>query len=575
MLTGKVSLSATLRSVRTGRNGGVSSVKTVSRNLRTVSLGTLLSRILGLVRDQRLAVQFGNGPLLDAFSVAFRLPNLARVLLGEGALTTAFLPVFVEEQTHRGAEAARKLSSAVFLATAGILCGAVVLGEIAIWLAIRFLELSPEALLLCRLTAVMLPYVILICLSAQQCAVLNALGHFVWPALVPVVLNAVWLLGMFTYVGLWTDPTVQLFVMCATILVAGCCQLIMPQAVLWRLGYGWHPGWREAWPGVMRLIRQMMPVIAGMSITQINTLFNSLVAWGFARPEDGVEFIAWWDGVRYPLSSGTASALYFGQRLYQFPLGVFGVALGTVLFPLLATHAQRKEWDRLRDDLSLGIRLVLAIGIPASAGLMLLAHPLAESLFQYGKFDAEDARQTASMIAGYGAGVWAYCGLLILQRGFYALGDRLTPLRVGMVAVALNAVLNLSLIWPLGGVALALSTTLVAVMQCLITGWLMQSRVGQLDWRHIGVTSFKTIIATGLLCAACLAAQEALRHAPINLGRGGRLALPLLLGLGVYFATAWLIRLEEPWLLLRFAKKSRDDQSMTKPSAIDGVTPSE
>ncbi|MFO0917206.1 MAG: murein biosynthesis integral membrane protein MurJ [Planctomycetaceae bacterium] len=553
----------------------MSSAKSVSRNLRTVSLGTLLSRVLGLLRDQGLAAYFGNGPLLDAFSVAFRIPNLARVLLGEGALTTAFLPIFIEEQTHRGTEAARKLSSAVFLATAGLLCGAVVLGELGLGLAISLGELSPEALLLCQLTAYLLPYVILICLAAQQCAVLNALGLFIWPALVPVVLNAIWLFSMLTYVRLWTDPTAQLQVMCVTVLLAGCCQLALPWIVLQRAGYGWARHWRDAWPGVMRLIRQMVPVVVGLSITQLNTLFDSLVAWGLARPEDGSEYFVWWEGVRYPLSSGTASALYFGQRLYQFPLGVFGVALGTVLFPLLATHAQRKEWDRLRDDLSLGIRLVLAIGIPASAGLMLLAHPLAESLFQYGKFDADDARQTASMIAGYGAGVWAYCGLLILQRGFYAMGDRMTPLRVGLGAVVLNIVLNLTLIWPMGGLGLALSTALLATMQCLVTAWLMQDRIGGFDWRPIAVTLLKTMLATSLLALACLAAQELVRHAPINLGRAGRLGLPLLLGSAVYLVAARLIHLDEPWLLLRVAKNPRGKTMASELPPVDRATPSE
>lgn len=549
----------------------MSSVRTVSRNLRTVSLGTLLSRVLGLLRDLGLAAYFGNGPLLDSFSVAFRLPNLARVLLGEGALTTAFLPAFVEAQTHESQEAARKLSSAVLLATGGILCVFVAIAEIVLWLVDAFVPLSPEAALLCHLTAILLPYVILICLAAQQCATLNALGHFVWPALVPVVLNAIWLFAMATYIRYWTDPTAQLYAMCVTILFAGCCQLGLPVIVLSRIGFGWHRDWRDAWPGVMRILKHMLPVVVGLSITQFNTVLDSLVAWGFARPEEGPEFLPWWDGVRYPLSAGTASALYFGQRLYQFPLGVFGVALGTVLFPLLAMHAQRKEWDRLRDDLTLGIRLVLAIGIPASVGLVLLAQPLAEGLFQYGRFDAEDARQTGVMIAGYGSGVWAFCGLLILQRGFYAMGDRLTPLRVGFVAVALNASLNFILIWPFGGVGLALSTTFVAILQCLITGWLMQIRIGRLDWRHIGITVLKTCVATGLMTIACLLAFELLRHLPINLGRVGRLGLPLACGGGVYLLTAWFIRLEEPWQLLRRGSKLPAE---AKPPRFDDIMPS-
>lgn len=551
------------------------SSQSVSRNLRTVSLCTLLSRVLGLLRDQGLAAYFGNGPLLDAFTVAFRLPNLARMLLGEGALTTAFLPAFVAEQTAHGGPAARRLSTAVFVASAAILCSIVVVSEVGLWLVGVFFDLSAEALLLRNLTAVLLPYVILICLAAQQCAALNALGRFIWPALVPVVLNAVWLAAMVTYVRWWSDPEAQLTAMCVTVIGAGACQLGLPMIVLWRIGYGWDRRWRDAWPAVKQILHHMLPVVAGLSITQLNTLLDSFIAWGFARPESGGEFLPFWDGVRYPLSAGTASALYFGQRLYQFPLGVFGVALGTVLFPLLSRHAQEREWERLRDDLALGIRLVLAIGIPASVGLMLLARPLAESFFQYGRFDAEDARQTAGMIAGYGAGVWAYCGLLILQRGFYAVGDRMTPLRVGLAAVALNVALNLTLIWPLGGIGLAVTTTLVAVVQCLTTAWLMQERVGRLDWPHVGHTMGKTILATTLMAGVCLGSAAWLRHAPFDLGRFARLGLPLLAGLGAYLLTAWLIGLDEPWLLVRRGGRSEDEEPFVKSRAIGEFTPSE
>lgn len=548
------------------------SLKSVSQNLRAVSLCTLLSRVLGLLRDQGLAWYFGTEALMDAFTVAFRLPNLARTLLGEGALATAFLPALVEARTHRGDLAARQLSTAVFLATAGVLCGLVIVCEIGLWAIGVGFELSPAALQLRDLTAILMPYVILICLAAQQCAALNALGHFVWPALVPAVLNGIWLLAMATFMRWQTDPVQQMFVMCVTVIVAGGCQLVVPVIVLHRIGFGWESRWRDAWPEVRKIIQHMLPVVAGLSITQLNTLLDSFIAWGLARTEGGPEFLPLLDHVRYPLSAGTASALYFGQRLYQFPLGVFGVALGTVLFPLLATHAQRKEWDRLRDDLGLGIRLVIAIGVPASAGLMLLAQPLVVAFFQYGRFDAEDARQTAGMIAAYGAGVWAYCGLLILQRGFYAVGDRMTPLRVGLLAMILNIVLNLTLIWPLGGRGLALSTTFVATLQCLITAWLLQERVGKLDWKRIAGTTVKAAAATALMSIACQLTAAAL---PADFGRAGRLGIPLLIGIGVYFLAAWMLRLEELWMVLARTRKSDDKEKTANQQAIGDVTPSE
>jgi len=526
------------------------SLRNVSRNLRVVSLCTLISRVFGLLRDQAMGTLFGAGAILDSFTVAFRLPNLARVLLGEGALTTAFLPVVVEELNQRGRESAVKVTWAVFLSLGVVLCGLVVLAEAGLALLVGTVPLGPESRLLCRLTAILLPYVILICLAAQLGAVLNALGHFVWPALVPVVLNVVWLIALWVIIPFgWSDPDSQIQATAVCVVLAGGLQLAFLLPIIWRCGFGYRSDWRQAFGTVRRVAQEMMPVVVGLSITQINAVLDSFVAWGFAQPEGASPFMPLPGSPRYPLHSGTATALYLGQRLYQFPLGVFGVALGTVLFPLFTRHAQRGEMDRLSRDLSLGIRLVLAIGLPASAGLMLVGHPLASLFFQYGKFDAVAARQTGDMIVCYGAGVWAYCGLLILQRGFYATGDRLTPMYVGLVALVLNVTLNLTLIWPMGGQGLALSTALVAALQCGATCLLLQRRVGRLDWGPIAATAGKTLLAATAMSGACLGMT-------LFTGGGGsgsrfvRLAAPLATGGLTFFVAAWLLRLKEPWMVL-------------------------
>jgi putative peptidoglycan lipid II flippase len=294
----------------------------------------------------------------------------------------------------------------------------------------------------------------------------------------------------------------------------------------------------------------MLPVVVGLSITQLNGMLDSFIAWGFARPAGAGPLMPLPGSPAYPLHAGTATALYLGQRLYQFPLGVFGVALGTVLFPLFTQHAQRGEFDKLRGDLSLGIRLVLAIGLPASAGLMLIAHPLATLFFQYGKFDAAAAAMTGDMILCYGSGVWAYCALLILQRGFYAIGDRLTPMYVGLGAMLLNVALNLTLIWPLGGRGLALSTALVAALQCAVTSLLLQHKVGQLLWKEIAWTAVRTLIAVAVMSIACLLLT--LPAAPddgLKL-RGLKLLVPLAAGGLTFLAMAWLLRLKEPWSVI-------------------------
>ena len=526
------------------------SLQNVSKNLRIVSLCTIGSRILGLMRDQAMGVLFGAGPVMDAFTVAFRLPNLARVLLGEGALTTAFLPVFVSDLRERGSESAARVTWAVFLSLAAFLCSMIVLFEGAVWSLGLVTQLSPEATLLRNLSALLMPYVVLICLAAQLGAVLNALGKFVWPALVPSILNLVWLLSLWVLAPLWQDEVNQAYVVGVCVLIGGGLQLLFPLFILYSNGFGFRSDWRLAIGRVWKIATDMLPVIIGMSITQLNAVLDSFIAWGFTQPADLSLLMPLPGSPKYPLLAGTATALYLGQRLYQFPLGVFGVALGTVLFPLLTSHAQRGETDKLRADLSLGVRLVIAIGVPASVGLILIGHPLATLFFEYGKFNADDARQTGDMIAAYGSGVWAYCGLLILQRGFYAIGDRLTPMYIGLAAMFANLILNLTLIWPLGGRGLALATALVAAGQCAATALVLQRYVGRLLWGEIGWTTLKTILATVVMSVTCQILLNLLDSPGLLFGRAIRLGVPLTAGGIAFLLSARLLGLVEPWLVI-------------------------
>lgn len=521
----------------------------LTRNVRWVSLLTLLSRCLGLARDALMAARFGNGLLLDSFTVAFRLPNLARALLGEGALATAFLPAYVQEREQAGRDAAQRLAVAVVLWLTIAAAVLVVLGELLLWGFAAAVTLSPESDLLRRLMMWLLPYLGLICIAAQLGALLNAEHRFLIPALVPSILNSVWLLGLWTAVW-WTTAEEQLFVMCAAVLVAGVLQVLVPMWGLRRLGFRYDSGWPQATAAVLTLAGQLVPALGGLLVTQMNVLLDSLIAWGFAAPVGT-------DGTGYPLVTGTASALYFGQRLYQFPLGVFGVALGTVLFPLLAQHAQARQYEGLRTDFAHGLRYVAAIGVPASAGLMLIAHPLASLCFEYGAFSADDARATAQMIAAYGSGVWAYCGLQIIHRGFFAIGDRMTPLRVSGIAVALNLLLNLSLIWVVGGVALALTTSLVSGLQCVVVAALFRRKIGNWDTRSVRSAIVAAVLASVVMIAGGAIAAYAVSEWSGWFGRLARVAIPLGTAIIIYLAVCRVIGFQEPWELLhRRGRKS-------------------
>lgn len=525
--------------------------------LRTVSLLTLASRILGLVRDMAMAALFGNGAILDAFTVALRIPNLARRLFGEGALTAAFLPVFVRELEQSGKASAWQLASAVLNLLAAILLMIVVVAELLLLGLDQLLPISGDGPLLIRLTAIMFPYLLLICLAAQISAVLHALRHFTAPAFSPVLLNLVWIVAVLFIAPLYATSTEQIYVIAAGVTVGGVVQVAALIPTLFRLGFHYSPGWKRARAQLREIVQAMLPVVVGLSITQLNALSDSVIAWGFSQPESA----ATTDIPRWQfLEAGTASALFFGQRMYQFPLGMIGVALGTVLFPLLSRHAERGRLDLLRSDLDLGLRLMIVIGLPASAGLALMAEPITTLLFQRGAFDAEDARQTVSMIAAYACGVWAYCGLLIVHRAYYAVGDRLTPLRIGMWALLLNVTLNFALLWPLGGAGLAVATALTSMVQVAVATWYLQSRIGRFEWRGLTVVLGKTLVATLAMSAVCWAASRAIAGNDNLLNRSLQVFIPLAASVIVYFAAAWLLGLKEAWLpFLSDSNKSNDD----------------
>ena len=520
--------------------------------LRLVSLLTLASRLLGLVRDVAMAALFGNGMILDAFTVAFRIPNMARRLFGEGALTAAFLPAFVRELETEGQSSAWRLASAVLTVLAMTLCGLVLIGELLLWAVSYWVETGPEAELLIGLTAVMLPYLVFICIAALLSAMLQAMNHFAWPAFLPVLMNVVWLIGIGTAYAWQDSPAARIHTIAWFIIVAGGVQLVALSPVVRRFGFRFSFDWPSTQSKVRDIGRGMLPILIGLSVTQFNTLADSFIAWGLAEPETALMSASSSETLpNWSLAAGTASALYFGQRLYQFPLGVFGVALGTVLFPRFSKHAEQGRHDRLRADLLLGLQLVIVIGIPASVGLVLLAEPLTALLFQHGAFDAADTSRTAEMIAAYGIGVWAYCGLLIVHRAYYAVGDRITPLRIGLAAVVTNLGLNFALIQPFGGRGLALATSFTAMLQVIAVVAMLQGRVGQLDWRSLLASVLRVSVATVLMAMACLATLGFLDGGASLSERLMRVAGPVVASLVVYSLAARLLGIREVGVLIR------------------------
>lgn len=520
------------------------------QRVRVVGLLTLLSRILGLFRDAVMVASFGNGAIMDAFTVAFRVPNMARQIFGEGALSTAFLPVFIQDREQHGTQAAFQTATATLAVTTAALLAVVAVLELALLGLSQILPLSYEVALLLNLTALLTPYLLLICVLAQACAVFHGMHIFGIPALFPVLLNTLWIIGAWSLDATAASAESRIYLIAAGIVGIGVIQLGLCIPTLQQIGFRFEWNWAASRNRVRVVVATMLPVLAGLSITQLNTLCDSLIAWGLTAPTDP-EATGWLNS--YPLKEGTAAAMYLGQRLYQFPIGVFGVALGTVIYPLLTAHAERGETSLFREDLVRGLRMVIAIGIPASVGLVLIATPLTQLIFERGEFTADDTAQTSAMISAYGFGVWAACGLLIVARAFYALGDRQTPLRIGLIAVVVNLVANLSLVWIFAGPGLALGTSITASFQVVLSGWVLTRRLDAFPWKPLVDVLLRTSAATSIMALACLGSL--LLTPPVDVDspfavRTVALLLPLGSGTIAFFLTAKLIHLHEPFDLL-------------------------
>ena len=517
------------------------------------SLGTLASRILGMVRTIATAALFGlaGRGVADAFLFAYRIPNLFRQLFGEGALTASYLPVLTT-QLDNNPRVARQLATVVVTLLVVLLAGLVALGELLFGLVWLIWGDVPGVGLLMGLSAVMLPYLLLICIAAQLTTMLYAAQHFTVPALAPTMLSIVWLIAAWL-AWRWfpADQVAQAYVLAAGVVVAGVAQVAVQLPTLRRLGYYFDYNWSAARQGLIQIGRNLMPMLFGLAVTQINTFNDSLIAWGLARASDGPEFIPWLNNsVRYPMQQGAVAALFFGDQLSEFPLGIVGMAVAVAIFPLLSRHAARGDRQQLGADMTLGLRLVLCLGVPAGAGLILLAEPIARLLLQHGYFERGDTIRTALIIAWYASGVWAYCASQVVVRGFYALNDCATPVRVAAWVVGLNLALNLTLIWPMAEAGLAASTSVAAAVQTVVLMAIFSRRQAPLGWRSLLATVTRTILSTLVMAGVV---YVTLVHMPSTgeiVSQLLRVGVPILLGGAAYCGSYWLLGGRELGMLL-------------------------
>ena len=476
-------------------DGGQRSERLNTKAAGIIGLAVMCSRVLGLAREQICAALFGGGGAMDIFTAAFRIPNLLRDLFAEGALSTAFVTTFSKTIARSGDEAAWRLANKVAtltLVVLGALCiaGMVFSAQLVGLLAPGF---DPaKAALTTQLTRIMFPFILLVSMAALVMGMLNAKSVFGMPAMASSFFNIGSIVGGVS-LGYWIDPHFgrsALIGLSLGTLIGGALQFAVQLPPLVRLGYRFRFdfAWRDA--GVKAILALMGPSVIAASTTQFNVLVNSMFA--------------------STLGDGAIFWLAIAFRLMQLPLGLFGVALGTVTLPLLSRLVVAGHMDGFRAELARAMRLMFLLTVPSTIGLMMLAEPIISVLYQHGKFDAREAAQAGGALRFYAVGLAGYAALKVLVNAFYALDRRKTPMMVSFLAVALNLIFNWVFTFHLhwGHLGLAFSTGCVATCNFLVLYALMRRHLGGLETGRLAVLGGKVAIAGAALAAVCAASSH-------------------------------------------------------------------
>jgi putative peptidoglycan lipid II flippase len=445
----------------------------------TIGGFTLISRVLGFVRDMVIARFFGAGLLSDAFFVAFRLPNLLRRLFGEGSLTMAFIPVFSGIMAEQGKQQAFQMARSAIRLLSVLLVFVAIIGIFAAPVIVKIIApgfVGAKFSLTVLLTRIMFPYIFFICLVALCMGILNVLGHFAAPAMAPILLNLSIIAGVLFLSPHIPEPTIGLAV---GVLFGGLLQLLIQIPFLiqkkfyfWQTANFFHPKLKKI--GML-----MLPSVFGAAVYQINILVGTLLA----------SF----------LPEGSVSYLYYADRLVQFPLGIFAISLSVAILPSLSRQASAGNISELNNTFAYALRLIFFITIPAMTGLILLRAPIITLLFERGAFDAVSSTMTAEALLYFSTGLWAFASVRIVVSTFYALQDTKTPVKVGIISVIVNILLGLILMVPLKHGGLALAASLSSVLNlCLLVSFLSK-KLKKIEWKNIVESVIKSVICSALM----------------------------------------------------------------------------
>ena len=513
----------------------------VVRSAGVVSAAVLLSRLTGLVREIVMARLFGAGVAMDAFVIGFRIPNLTRDLFAEGALSSAFVPTFTGYLATQGKEQAARLSHLVataLIVVVGAACAAGMIWspQLVALFAGKFAGVPGKFELAVTLTRSMFPFLLLVALAAQAMGVLNANNRFGIPALASSLFN----LGSLTFglaAGFWIGPHFgirPILGMAYGVVFGGAVQLLCQLPELARCGFRFHLSVDWSHPGLRRIFALMGPAILGNAAVQVNVLVNTSFAAGITDPSGQV-------------MNGPVSWLLYAFRFMQLPLGLFGVAIASATLPSISRSAAAANLDEFRRTLSRSLGLVFLLTVPSSIGLAVLGEPMIAAIYQGGRFQLSDARQTALALSCYAVGLTGYAAVKTLAPAFYALDDTRTPMLVSLVSIAINYFAASTMVRILGHAGLALSTSSVALFSFLALLWAMRVRIGGIHGRGLLSSALKVTAASLAMGAACYASSHLLRGS-LGVSRWARLAdlaVSIPLGLAVYYAAARWLRIAE------------------------------
>ena len=498
----------------------------IAKSASVISLATVASRILGFIRDILIAKLFGTASHAQAFVVAFRIPNLLRDLIGEGATNSAVVPVFSEYLVQHKREEFWRLFSVVlnlFLIFSAVIT---ILGIVFTPLIVRiiapgFTHEPAKLLLTIKLTRIMFPYLILIGLTAYSMGVLFTFKSFFTPAFSPCLLNIAMIFAALIASTRMQEPIIGLAI---GVVVGGILQLAFQIPPLYKKGMVIMKVRDFSHPGVKKIGKLLLPRVFGSAVYQLNLVVDTVCA-----------------SLANIVGEGAVAAIYYANRVIQFPLGVFGIALASVILPTMSGYAASNDLEKLKTTLSFSLRSIFLVMFPCTVILIVLSNPIIRLLFQRGEFSSYSTRITAWALLFYTLGLFAYSGVKILVSSFYSLQDTVTPVKVATISLAVNAALNLILMWPLKVGGIALASAISAMVNYFMLYSLLEKKIGKLT-KGLRQYFFKLAIAAALMAILLFSIWQNLF---INFPFLMRFVIAVFSGVAGFIAFCFLLKIKE------------------------------